>query len=108
MQFLRETATSTRTLLGLGGVLSSRLRYPGYSAELGTEFSVMTLGKYLGGGMTYGAFGGHKDIISLFDSSTKGLLYLRTYNNHVVNMSASIAGVNLCSEAEFDRLQTAN
>jgi glutamate-1-semialdehyde 2,1-aminomutase len=104
MQFLRETATSTGALLVIDEVMSSRLGPSGYSAKLGVKADFMTLGKYVGGGMTFGAFGGRKNLMALFDPSTKGLFHPGTYNNNVVSMSAGIVGLDIYNEAEVDRL----
>ncbi|KAK3640786.1 hypothetical protein LTR56_011663 [Elasticomyces elasticus] len=104
MQFLRETATSTGAFLVVDEVMSSRLGPSGYSATLGVKADMMTLGKYVGGGMTFGAFGGRRDVMELFDPSRKGLFHPGTYNNNVVSMSAGIVGLDIYNEEEVDRL----
>jgi len=104
IQFLRQTATTTGAILIIDEVMSSRLGHSGYSAELDVKADIITLGKYVGGGMTFGAFGGRKDLMALFDPSTKGLFHPGTYNNNVVSMSAGIVGLDIYNEAEVDRL----
>jgi glutamate-1-semialdehyde 2,1-aminomutase len=104
MQFLREIATSTGAILVIDEVMSSRLGHAGYSAELDVKADIMTLGKYIGGGMTFGAFGGRKDLMALFDPSTKGLFHPGTFNNNIVSMSAGIVALDIYNEAEVDRL----
>ena len=53
-----------------------------------------TLGKYVGGGMSFGAFGGCRDAMALFDPTAPGALpHAGTFNNNVVTMAAGIAAL---------------
>ncbi len=53
-----------------------------------------TLGKYLAGGMTFGAFGGRADIMAAFDPARGGTLtHGGTFNNNVVTMAAGAAAL---------------
>ncbi|HCB04098.1 MAG TPA: aspartate aminotransferase family protein, partial [Nocardioides bacterium] len=53
-----------------------------------------TLGKYLGGGLSFGAFGGRADLMAAFDPTRPGALFhAGTFNNNVLTMSAGIAGL---------------
>jgi glutamate-1-semialdehyde 2,1-aminomutase len=52
-----------------------------------------TLGKYIGGGMSFGAFGGRRDIMELFDpTKPDSLPHAGTFNNNVLTMAAGVAG----------------
>ena len=54
-----------------------------------------SLGKYIGGGMTFGAFGGRADIMALYDPrQPKFLPHAGTFNNNVVTMAAGITGLS--------------
>jgi len=54
-----------------------------------------TLGKYIGGGMSFGAFGGKQAIMALFDPRQPNFLpHAGTFNNNVLTMSAGIAGLS--------------
>jgi glutamate-1-semialdehyde 2,1-aminomutase len=54
----------------------------------------MTLGKWVGGGMTFGAFGGRADLMARFDpSAPEALPHAGTFNNNVVTMAAGIAAL---------------
>jgi len=54
-----------------------------------------TLGKYLGGGCSFGAFGGRNDIMCLFDpTSPKFLSHAGTFNNNVLTMAAGCAALS--------------
>jgi glutamate-1-semialdehyde 2,1-aminomutase len=97
MKYLRETADNLGALLVIDEVMVSRLGPSGITASLGLKADLMSLGKWIGGGMTFGAFGGRRDIMDMFDPArgTKGLMHPGTYNNNVFSMSAGIAGLDI-------------
>ena len=78
---------------------TSRRRKPIFAAggrqqTLNITPDLTTLGKYLGGGMSFGAFGGRRDVMAQFDPRVAGALaHAGTFNNNVVTMSAGIAGL---------------
>ncbi|MDA0169887.1 aminotransferase class III-fold pyridoxal phosphate-dependent enzyme [Solirubrobacter taibaiensis] len=94
LAMLREEATRTGALLIFDEVMTSRL-FP--RAEPGFEGVVpdlMTVGKYLAGGMSFGAFGGRRDLMAAYDPTRPGALFhAGTFNNNVLSMSAGIAGL---------------
>jgi glutamate-1-semialdehyde 2,1-aminomutase len=48
-----------------------------------------TLGKYMAGGMSFGAFGGREAVMAVFDGHRPGSLYhAGTFNNNVLSMAA--------------------
>ncbi len=75
--------------------MTSRLAPGGLQAKLGIIPDMTTFGKYLGGGMSFGAFGGNSAIMSRFDPSRPdALLHSGTYNNNVLTMAAGVAGLS--------------
>jgi glutamate-1-semialdehyde 2,1-aminomutase len=53
-----------------------------------------TLGKYLGGGLSFGAFGGRRDLMERFDPDRKDTIgHAGTFNNNVLSMAAGLAGL---------------
>jgi glutamate-1-semialdehyde 2,1-aminomutase len=53
-----------------------------------------TLGKYLGGSLAFGALGGRRDIMAVFDPrSPNALPHSGTFNNNTVTMRAGYAGL---------------
>ncbi|KAJ5414815.1 acetylornithine aminotransferase [Penicillium cosmopolitanum] len=104
LHFLRTEAHERKALLIMDEVMSSRLGYSGCSAEMNIRADLMTLGKYLGGGMTIGAFGGRKDIMELFDPTKSKLFHPGTYNNNVFSMAAGITGLDIYNASEVHRL----
>ncbi|MCJ1458393.1 hypothetical protein MMC28_008765 [Mycoblastus sanguinarius] len=105
LQFLRSTASSHDALLIFDEVMTSRLSYHGLGRKLGVQPDLMTLGKWLGGGMSFGAFGGRKDIMEMFDPSRSGgLAHAGTFNNNIISMAAGCAGCKILDEKTTNRL----
>jgi glutamate-1-semialdehyde 2,1-aminomutase len=53
-----------------------------------------TLGKYVGGGMSFGAFGGKAALMEWFDPRRKdGFQHAGTFNNNVLTMNAGYVGL---------------
>src|SRR5271168_1380675 len=53
-----------------------------------------THGKYVGGGMSFGAFGGRTDIMERFDPRrADAFQHAGTFNNNVLTMNAGLAGL---------------
>lgn len=95
LKYLRTTATELGALLIVDEVMTSRLAPHGLSAELDLRPDLLTLGKWIGGSMTFGAFGGRKDIMALFDPREGLLAHSGTFNNNVVTMAAGITGLDI-------------
>ena len=104
LQFLSESANSNGALLIFDEVMTSRLGYRGLGHEMGIKPDLMTLGKWVGGGMSFGAFGGRRDIMEMFDPRTGSLAHAGTFNNNVVSMAAGCAGCKILDEQTMDRL----
>lgn len=91
---LRELCTQHGTVLIFDEVMTSRLHPGGAQARFGVVPDMTTLGKYLGGGMTFGAFGGRRSIMAAFDPAQGGALsQAGTFNNNVVTMAAGVAAL---------------
>jgi glutamate-1-semialdehyde 2,1-aminomutase len=88
LAMLREEATAAGAVLIFDEVMTSRLPRPAVRPDL------MTVGKYLAGGMSFGAFGGRRELMAHYDPArADALLHAGTFNNNVVSMSAGIAGL---------------
>ena len=92
---LRDAATRHGIILIFDEVMTSRLSPGGLQARLGIIPDMTTFGKYLGGGMSFGAFGGRGSIMERFDPSRPDALpHSGTYNNNVLTMAAGVAGLS--------------
>ena len=94
LQTLQEEACAHGVLLILDEVMTSRLSPRGAAPLFDLTPDLLTLGKYLGGGLSFGAFGGRADLMSRFDPSQPGALpHAGTFNNNVLSMAAGLAGL---------------
>ena len=85
---LREETAKRGIVLIFDEVMTSRLHPGGLSAKLGIEPDLKTLGKYVGGGMSFGAFGGKHAIMALFDPTNPDALpHAGTFNNNTLTMN---------------------
>jgi glutamate-1-semialdehyde 2,1-aminomutase len=91
---LRELANDTGALLIFDEVMTSRLA-PGGLQEMRRILPDMTtLGKYVGGGMSFGAFGGRADLMERFDPRRPDAFqHAGTFNNNVLTMNAGLVGL---------------
>jgi glutamate-1-semialdehyde 2,1-aminomutase len=91
---LREATTKIGALLILDEVMTSRLAPGGLQSVCGVTPDLTTLGKYVGGGMSFGAFGGRADIMDRFDPRRPdAFAHAGTFNNNVLTMAAGYAGL---------------
>jgi glutamate-1-semialdehyde 2,1-aminomutase len=92
---LRELATRHGALLIFDEVMTSRLCPGGLQEKLGVFADLTTLGKYIGGGMSFGAFGGRAPIMDQFDPRKPNATpHAGTFNNNVLSMSAGATGLS--------------
>ena len=82
---LRAAASETGALLVLDEVMTSRMSAGGMQARTGIVPDLTTLGKYVAGGMSFGAFGGRADVMGQFAGT---LPHAGTFNNNVLSMAA--------------------
>ena len=87
-------------------VMTSRMSIGGAQRRLGVIPDMTTLGKYLGGGMTFGAFGSSAEIMGAFDPARGGTLtHGGTFNNNAITMGAGAMAVErLLTEDALNRL----
>jgi glutamate-1-semialdehyde 2,1-aminomutase len=94
LEMLREETTRVGALLIFDEVMTSRLAPGGLQSVTGVKPDLTTLGKYLGGGMSFGAFGGKGGIMDRFDPRRSDALpHAGTFNNNVLTMAAGLAGL---------------
>jgi glutamate-1-semialdehyde 2,1-aminomutase len=101
---LRALASKYGALLIFDEVMTSRLAPGGLQEALGIEPDLTTLGKYIGGGMSFGAFGGRASIMDQFDPRKPGATpHAGTFNNNVLSMAAGAAGLSRLYTADVAR-----
>jgi glutamate-1-semialdehyde 2,1-aminomutase len=91
---LRALADETAALLIFDEVMTSRLAPGGLQEAHSVLPDLTTLGKYVGGGMSFGAFGGRADIMERFDPRRPDAFqHAGTFNNNVLTMNAGLVGL---------------
>jgi glutamate-1-semialdehyde 2,1-aminomutase len=91
---LRALASETGAILIFDEVMTSRLAPGGLQEVHDIKPDMTTLGKYVGGGMSFGAFGGKTELMERFDPRNKnGFQHAGTFNNNVLTMNAGYAGL---------------
>ncbi len=94
LAMLREETGQAGVLLIFDEVMTSRIGPGGLQGRLGIRPDLTTLGKYIGGGASFGAFGGRADVMALFDPGRPDSLpHAGTFNNNVLSMMAGYAGL---------------
>jgi glutamate-1-semialdehyde 2,1-aminomutase len=94
LQALREATSRFGIVLVFDEVMTSRLSPGGLQAVVGVTPDLTTLGKYVGGGMSFGAFGGRAELMARFDPSRPDALpHAGTFNNNVLTMAAGHASL---------------
>jgi glutamate-1-semialdehyde 2,1-aminomutase len=95
LQGLRDATSRHGIILIFDEVMTSRLSPGGLQAKLGITPDLTTFGKYLGGGLSFGAFGGRAELMARFDPRHPDALpHSGTYNNNVLTMAAGVAGLS--------------
>jgi glutamate-1-semialdehyde 2,1-aminomutase len=91
---LREATTRHGIILVFDEVMTSRLGPAGLQGMTGVTPDMTTLGKYVGGGLAFGAFGGRAEIMDRFDPRRPdALVHAGTFNNDALTMAAGVAAM---------------
>ena len=95
LEMLQAETKACGALFIFDEVMTSRLSPGGLQKKLGLEPDLTTLGKYLGGGMSFGALGGRADIMDRFDPRhPDAWMHAGTFNNNLLTMAAGLAAVS--------------
>ncbi|KAL3496168.1 pyridoxal phosphate-dependent transferase [Aspergillus germanicus] len=91
---VQEAAEANGIIFILDEVMTSRLAPGGLQSvvlhpERGTSLSpdLTTLGKWIAGGLTIGAFGGQRDLLSVYDPRSSNISHSGTFNNNTLAMN---------------------
>ncbi|KAJ5826705.1 hypothetical protein N7447_003468 [Penicillium robsamsonii] len=104
---IREESEKAGALMILDEVMTSRLAPGGLKDVIGVTPDLITLGKYLGGGLPFGAFGGRADIMDVFNPLTSGALaHSGTFQNNTLMLHSGYAG--LCKVYTAEVAQSLN
>lgn len=94
LRTLREESERCGALFIADEVMCSRLAPSGVAAAEGIPVDLTTMGKYLGGGFSFGAVGGARRLMRHLDVREPGAVATSgTFNNNVMSMAAGFVGL---------------
>jgi glutamate-1-semialdehyde 2,1-aminomutase len=94
LEMLRRKTEEIGALLIFDEVKTARLGPAGIQGMLDFKPDLTTLGKFIGGGLPTGAFGGSAEVMAHFDPRRQGALaHAGTFNNNVCSMAAGCAAM---------------
>ncbi|MER9094766.1 aspartate aminotransferase family protein [Mesorhizobium sp. M0700] len=94
LRMLRDSCDRNGIVFIFDEVMTSRLGPNGLQGRLGIRPDLTTLGKYIGGGMSFGAFGGRRDLMERYDPRRPDhWIHAGTFNNNVLTMAAGTLGM---------------
>ncbi|KAL4864916.1 hypothetical protein BDV12DRAFT_188570 [Aspergillus spectabilis] len=92
---VQEVAKENGVIFILDEVMTSRLAPGGFQSIIlhptrGTPLSpdLTTLGKWIGGGLSIGAFGGRSQLMAVYDPRSSKVSHSGTFNNNTIAMNA--------------------
>jgi glutamate-1-semialdehyde 2,1-aminomutase len=108
-EFLSAVTTAARAVgavVILDEVISFRFGYRGGQGEFGIDPDLTTMAKIIGGGFPVGAVAGRDAVMSVFDhrNGKPPVASSGTFTANMVTMTAGRVGMEMLTEAAFDRL----
>src|SRR3954453_759435 len=104
LSVLRSLSHTHGSLLVMDEVMTSRLAVGGAQQGYDVHADLTVLGKYFGGGLSFGAFGGSRQVMAAFDPAQGGLTHGGTFNNNAFTMAVGVAVTKLLDADTLERL----
>ena len=101
LETLRQKTREVGALLIFDEVKTARLGPAGVQGMIDIKPDLTTIGKFIGGGLPTGAFGGSAEVMAHFNPKNEGALaHAGTFNNNVCSMAAGCAALSKVYPAE--------
>ena len=98
---LRSLANETGAFLIFDEVQTARLSFGGLQEVFGVMPDMTTLGKFVGGGLSFGALGGRAELLDRMDPTRSDrIAHGGTFNNNVLTMVAGHTGLTQVATQE--------
>ena len=108
LNMLRAESEKCGAVLIFDEVMTSRLAPGGAQQLYDVNPDLTTLGKYIGGGMSFGAFGGAYEIMKVYDpEQSNAVPHAGTFNNNTLSMAAGVAAIEKVYVPEVVRTHNA-
>jgi glutamate-1-semialdehyde 2,1-aminomutase len=107
LEGLRQAADSAGALLLFDEVVSFRLERGGAQAHYDVRPDMTALGKFVGGGLPIGVFGGRRDIMAITDpAGRRAITHGGTFNGNPLSAAAGIAALQLLTDTAFHAINS--
>jgi glutamate-1-semialdehyde 2,1-aminomutase len=104
LETARDLTEDTDTLLVFDEVMTYRLAVGGAQERYGVTPDLTALGKFIGGGLPAGAFGGRADVMSVFDPAEEGVTHSGTFNANPATMAGGRATLDALDADAIERM----
>ncbi|KAH8891140.1 acetylornithine aminotransferase [Thozetella sp. PMI_491] len=95
LKTIQDTAAKCGIIFILDEVMTSRLHPHGLQGKYSLDPDITTLGKYIGGGLSFGAFGGRASLLTAYDPRlATSLPHSGTFNNNTLGMNCGYVGLS--------------
>lgn len=109
--FLKGLETLARrygALTLLDDCLMLRLAMGGSAEKFGLHPDIVVLGKFLGGGTAFGAFGGSRDIMKIFDPTRAGVVFHGgSFNGNLIGCAAGLVTMRELTQERITAMDAA-
>ncbi|KAL4766868.1 pyridoxal phosphate-dependent transferase [Aspergillus nidulans var. acristatus] len=96
LAFLRDQVTELEAVLIFDEVVTARTSYHGMQGYHNIIPDMTTVGKFFGGGLPFGAYGGRRNIMNTLDTRlANSLHHSGTWHNNIFTMAAGLAATGL-------------
>ncbi|KAL4950664.1 pyridoxal phosphate-dependent transferase [Aspergillus filifer] len=97
---IQAAARDNGVLFILDEVITSRLAPGGIQLSLDLSPDLTALGKWIGGGLSIGAFGGRRELMAVYDPRTSHIHHSGTFNNNSLAMNVGYKTMTTVYTAE--------
>lgn len=104
LETARDLTADTDTLLLFDEVMTFRMDPGGAQERYGIRPDLTAFGKFIGGGLPAGAFGGREDVMSVFDPATGSVTHSGTFNANPATMVGGAATLDALDGNAIERL----
>lgn len=101
---VRAATAAADIPLVIDEVMTARLDYHGLQQQYGIVADITSLGKFIGGGFSIGAFGGSEKYMAMYDARQAGFTpHGGSFNNNVMSMSVGTVALEEVLTREVQR-----
>ena len=104
LEYLRGITKELGAVLIFDEVVTSRMSLGGAQKMYGIIPDMTAMGKYIGGGLPIGVFGGDTEIMDMFSPIDGRIRHSGTFNGHPITMAAGVEAMQMLDKPAIERL----